>query len=124
MKQTKILTLTFMKKWFFMILSGEKKEEYREKKPYWETRFKNYFDYQYGLNMKNGTQVSDWHWSEEPRKIRFKNGYQKNAPEFIAEVSIREDTGLEQWGAQSGKEYYVLKIHNIYGVKNVQQKDL
>ena len=34
----KILHLTIKKKWFDMILSGEKKEEYREIKPYWNRR--------------------------------------------------------------------------------------
>ena len=35
-----ILPLTLNKKWFDMILSGVKKEEYREIKPYWIKRFK------------------------------------------------------------------------------------
>ena len=34
-----MLTLPIKKKWFDMILSGEKKEEYREIKPYWFIRF-------------------------------------------------------------------------------------
>ena len=34
-----MLTLPIKKKWFDMIFSGEKKEEYREIKPYYETRF-------------------------------------------------------------------------------------
>ena len=38
-----MLTLPIKKKWFDMILSGEKKEEYREIKPYYEKRFSNYF---------------------------------------------------------------------------------
>ena len=36
-----MLTLPIKKKWFDMILSGEKKEEYREKKPYYTSRFYN-----------------------------------------------------------------------------------
>lgn len=35
-----MLTLPIKKKWFDMILSGEKKEEYREIKPYYDSRFK------------------------------------------------------------------------------------
>lgn len=35
-----MLTLPIKKKWFDMILSGEKKEEYRKIKPYWTKRFK------------------------------------------------------------------------------------
>ena len=34
----KTLTLFLKKKWFDMIASGEKTEEYREIKPYWEKR--------------------------------------------------------------------------------------
>ena len=34
-----MLTLPIKKKWFDMILSGEKKEEYREIKPYYDSRF-------------------------------------------------------------------------------------
>lgn len=34
----KVLTLTISKKWFDMILSGEKTEEYLEIKPYWIKR--------------------------------------------------------------------------------------
>ena len=37
------MILTLKKEWFYMILSGEKTEEYREIKPYWEKRFTNYF---------------------------------------------------------------------------------
>lgn len=39
-----MLTLPIKNKWFNMILSGEKKEEYRELKPYYISRFKNIFD--------------------------------------------------------------------------------
>lgn len=38
-----MLILPIKRKWFNMILSGEKREEYREMKPYWEIRLRNYF---------------------------------------------------------------------------------
>lgn len=38
----KILNLVLKHKWYDMIAGGEKKEEYREIKPYWEKRL---FDY-------------------------------------------------------------------------------
>lgn len=37
----KVLTLTVNKEWFFLILSGEKTEEYRVIKPYWASRLVN-----------------------------------------------------------------------------------
>ena len=36
-----MLMLPIKKKWFDMIKNGEKKEEYREIKPYWKSRFYN-----------------------------------------------------------------------------------
>lgn len=38
-----MLILPIKKKWFEMIASGEKKEEYREVKPYYTSRFSNLF---------------------------------------------------------------------------------
>lgn len=38
-----MLTIPIKGKWFDMILSGEKKEEYREIKPYYKSRFKTIF---------------------------------------------------------------------------------
>ncbi|MBO6031875.1 MAG: hypothetical protein J6Q22_10580 [Prevotella sp.] len=38
----KMLVLPMKKKWFDMILSGKKKEEYREFKPYWNSRVDNW----------------------------------------------------------------------------------
>lgn len=40
-----MLTLPIKKKWFDMIVSGEKKEEYREIKPYYDSRFMNAFGF-------------------------------------------------------------------------------
>lgn len=38
----KTLTLSLKEKWFDMIKSGEKKEEYREIKPFWDKRLLDY----------------------------------------------------------------------------------
>ena len=35
----RVITLQIKREWFDMILSGEKKEEYREIKPYYKSRF-------------------------------------------------------------------------------------
>ena len=40
-----MLTLPIAGKWFAMILSGEKKEEYRETSAYWMTRFAKVFGF-------------------------------------------------------------------------------
>ena len=41
----KILHLTLKKQWFEKILSGEKKEEFREIKEYWNKRLNKEYDY-------------------------------------------------------------------------------
>ncbi len=100
-----MLTLPIKKKWFDMILSGEKTEEYRELKPYYASRFCNLFGFSKVINaFKNET---------EPRKIIFRNGYSNNSPSFIAECSLLVGEGRPEWGAEPNKEYYILKILDI-----------
>lgn len=105
------MVLILKKQWFDMIISGEKAEEYREIKPYWEKRFLNYFGQRLDLDTKK------WVWNDTKKVIVFRNGYGKNVPEFSAECSIREDYGYAPWGAEKGKKYYVLTIHRVFGVK-------
>jgi hypothetical protein len=55
-----MLVLPIKKKWFDMILSGEKKEEYREIKPYYDSRLNkkvNFCEstgYGYYILLRNG----------------------------------------------------------------------
>lgn len=98
-----MLILPIKKKWFDMILSGEKKEEYREIKPYYQSRFKNIFY----MSPHSFIPIGN-----EYRQIMFRNGYSKNSPSFIAECSIDIKQGKPEWGA-CGADYYVLTIHKI-----------
>ncbi len=53
----KILYLTLIKKWFDLIKSGKKKEEYRELKPYWISRIvRKRFD---EVHFRNGYKKTD-----------------------------------------------------------------
>ena len=88
-----MLTLPIKKKWFDMILSGEKKEEYREIKPYYDRLF--HF-------KENTIQIT--------RSIRFRNGYSLKSPIFQCHVKITKGYGKEEWGAEPNKQYYVLEI--------------
>ena len=103
-----MLTLPIKKKWFDMILSGEKKEEYREIKPYYAGRFyRNYIVSGVGL---------EWILNSNPvvcKDIILRNGYSKNSPSIMCYVHIEKGYGKEQWGAELGKEYYVLKILSV-----------
>lgn len=105
-----MLTLPIKKKWFDMIKSGEKKEEYREIKPYWTRRFRNAL---YGLTMISpfGSIVY------AQGTLIFKNGYQKNAPKIRCFIELSQGYGRPDWGAEKGKLYYVLKILSVEEVK-------
>ena len=95
-----MLTLPIKKKWFDMILSGEKKEEYREIKPYYTTRFQH---------LWQGSLIG----GKAERKITFRNGYSSNSPSFVASCTMHVGTGNPEWGAEPNKKYYVLKILEV-----------
>jgi len=68
-----------------MILSGEKKEEYRKLSPYYEARFKN---------LWQGSLIG----FNAERKILFRNGYSRKSPSFIATVTLDIGEGRIEWG--------------------------
>jgi len=88
----KTLHLTLKKKWFDMIVSGEKKEEYREIKPYWSKR------------LTNGKYD----------RILFKNGYSRGCPSvMVALRDISQSLGIVEWGAPEGEMVYILRLGQI-----------
>jgi len=107
-----ILTLPIKKKWFDMILSGEKKEEYREIKPYYDTRFIKWLGFPKS-EVEDVKELLKKQETKKRHKIVFRNGYSRNAPSITANCTLSIRTGKEEWGAAAGKEYYVLKIHEI-----------
>ncbi len=75
-----------------MILAGNKKEEYREIKPYWDRRLLK-IDYD---------------------AICFRNGYAKDAPRFIIEcLFLSKRLGNPELGAPKHKEVYVLELGKL-----------
>ena len=101
-----MLVLPIKKKWFDMIASGEKTEEYREIKPYYSKRFETI-----GLVNKLGLPVINYVW------VIFRNGYSKKSPQIEAEVTLEIRAGKPEWGAEPGVEYYVLRILKIKKIK-------
>lgn len=92
-----MLTLPIKKKWFDMIKSGEKKEEYREIGLYWGKRFEKYF-----LDKE-----------KKPFEVLLRNGYGNDKPTIKCLVSIDINYGIPQWGARIGEIYFVLKILEV-----------
>ena len=85
----KILHLTLKRKWYDMIESGIKREEYREIKPYWEIR----------LAHKKFDAVC------------FQNGYSKDARRMTWEVDcIVQSLGYPEWGAPEKQKVFVISL--------------
>jgi len=88
----KVLHLTLKKKWFDLIASGVKKEEYREMKDYWHKRLS---DKTYDV-------------------IQFRNGYNPDSPVVVVEwVGITYGFGFQEWGAPEDYPVYIIKLGEI-----------
>ena len=94
-----MLVLPIKKQWYDMILSGIKKEEYRDIKPYYTKRFEK-------IGLIGAEACSSV-------KVKFRNGYSATSPSFIAECSCRMGRGNPEWGAVPGVDYYILEIRAI-----------
>ena len=97
-EEIKILHLTLKKKWFDLISSGAKKEEYREIKPYW-TR-----------------------WLEKDyTHIEFRNGYGKHVPSVTVELKeILIGLGVVEHGAPMEEAVYILKLGDVIEEINIK----
>lgn len=116
------LQLSLKRKWFDMTVSGEKTEDYRELTDYWANK----------LLLHNGKKQSSGFWYMLPIKFDYntlefhksittipfttnkmtlgypKSTYTSRIKEFEhLGIEIRE--GIEEWGAEKGKLYFVIK---------------
>ncbi len=92
------LNLTLKKKWYDMILSGEKTEEYREIKDYWKCRLMIWPS----SNFK--------HFDT----IKFTNGYARNAPSFMIECKgIKIGTAKPLWSDNWQGDVFIISLGKI-----------
>jgi hypothetical protein len=105
---SKTLNLTLKKKWFDLISSGIKTEEYREIKDYWKQRLI--------------VGLLGQHWGEgeyifKPKQfdsIIATNGYGKHRPSIQWDhKGIRIGEGKKEWGAIPGTKYFILEIGEV-----------
>lgn len=124
------LPLTLKKQWFDMILSGEKKEEYRAINDYWARRLlyiREEIEWQVWEEMLDdmkdpyfrhsgpadllsffGVQFRGW------QAIRFVNGYGKSRPSFCIEIaSLTINRGFVGWGAVDGEYYFTFQLGKV-----------
>jgi len=122
-KIMKILRLTLKKKWFDMILSGEKLEEYREVKDYWAVRLLNGFsktDIHFHLSeLKEPYETTAGNTLFDAIKkdfdaVQFINGYAKNAPSFTIECKgIEIGKAKPEWSDNWEGNVFVIKLGKI-----------
>jgi len=98
----RILQLTLKKKWFDMIASGEKLEEYRTIKKHWETILYDYY------GKFNNYDI-----------IKFRNGYATNAPTMQVEckgISIGE--AKPEWSDNWQGDVFIISLGKVISLKN------
>lgn len=128
----KTLHLNLHKKWFDMILSGEKKEEYRKLTNHWLKRFTG--DYitdehdktddlsdsiVYSAIAQNSDIICESFFKFNT--ITFSNGMKSIdvLPRFEIEFKGAEvKEGNLNWGAEKGTKYFVLKLGEILNKQN------
>lgn len=108
----KILHLTLKHKFYDMIESGFKPEEYREIKPFWVKRLCIEHLGAMGGDLMNRHKVISY----EIRKFthaHFARGghFHPSLPQMTWEIrEIVVGTGREEWGAELNKDYFVIKL--------------
>ena len=99
----RVLHLTLIKKWFDLVESGEKPEEYREMTEYWRKRL-----IRKECQHKTAFEPSDFKYFD---LVIFTNGYGNHRPKTIRVLKyIEVNSGKVEWGAAKGKIYFVLKL--------------
>lgn len=96
----KTLHLPLKAKWYEMIESGVKTEEYREIKPYWIDRITDVVpDYELGKYVNKAKPFTH---------VKFSYGYTKRTMTFEIE-SITIGKGKPEWGAPT-EDVFIIKL--------------
>lgn len=108
-----MLTLPIKRKWFDMILAGKKTEEYRDVKPYYTMRFRQFVT----LNPDVPNHLVEELFRNAAgkggvkyRNVVIRNGYSWHSASMRISGRIMIRQGRPEWGAAEGREYYVLTI--------------
>jgi hypothetical protein len=120
----KTLTLPLKKKWFDIIKSGIKKEEYREASAYWTSRLLKYSIGEICVAATKSahfmthfegfvkSHVNSGEWVKHFDRLVFTLGYPKSTDKErrleFKNPKIRIGEGRPEWGAKPGKLYFVI----------------
>lgn len=89
MKQVETLDLVLKGKWYDMIESGEKPEEYRDRIQHWVSRI--------------------YYHLHELKKVRFHRGYSNTTMTFSIK-EIRIGRGNPKWGAPTDRDVFIIRL--------------
>ena len=121
MDNDKILHLTLKSKWYGMIESGEKKEEYREIKQFWVNRLLNVRrDFAYDFDswsdcidmLKTETEHAMKAMNavyKDYEQVCFHKGYTSTVMTFKID-SICIGKGNPEWGAPINRPVFIIKL--------------
>ena len=128
-KDNKTLHLVLKRKWWDMIASGEKKEEYRDFSSFYIKRLCDNpcFDKdgqligrepikdwtisacsRYGISLRNALDIGKMLFKDFTY-VCFHLGY-TNTTMMFKILSISINIGKSEWGAEQNKEYFVIKL--------------
>ena len=117
-KDNKTLHLVLKRKWWDMIASGEKKEEYRDANHYWAIRLLDRQYRWYSQNIDYPNDFIDWlcfrltHNDIAFRSyenVCFHLGYTNTTMTFLI-AYFALSMGKEEWGAEPGRYYFTIKL--------------
>lgn len=120
----KILHLPMSEPWLSMVLSGEKKEEYRDLTHYYASRLIQSYDgkdlstamretYIEGVTIQELVDLYNVYFKRFTH-VKLTNGYGNHRPSYLAEFKgIEICTGIEEWGAEPNKKYFVISLGEI-----------
>jgi len=92
--------LPIKRSWMDMIAALEKKEEYREDSPYWQTRI-----------------LDTWRDEAPEETFILRAGYTKDSPALLIDARpVRRSGGRAEWGADPEKTYITLVIGKVWTV--------
>ena len=118
----KVLDLSLKHCWYDMIASGEKKEEYRDLRPYYANRLL----YGCSLGVKEywepvfaNAQTKEWFKPEMLLRdygsrfydaVRFHRGQGSPVTMLVECLGISVGKGKPEWGAPEDKEVFIIKL--------------
>lgn len=104
-----MLTLPIKQEWFDMICRGEKREEYREATEYWRKRI-------------DSARTLDYKQFKEIFEVKIRAGYNSKSPTATLRVHLTLGKGVQEWGAEPYKDYYILQILEVQKIENWSQE--